>query len=83
MIRSTMRSALQSRGLVASRPKTAQQSWRLLSTTPAKTPSTSTFANQSKVPRLPIPDLEKSMEVYVKSLVPLLEQKVDILMEVS
>lgn len=50
---------------------------RLLSTTPAKTsPSTSTYANQSKIPRLPIPDLEKSMDTYVKSLVPLLEEKV-------
>lgn len=38
--------------------------------------ATSTYANQSKVPRLPVPDLDKSMDAYVRSLVPLLEQKV-------
>lgn len=36
----------------------------------------STYSNQGKLPRLPIPDLDKSLEAYVKSLVPLLEQKV-------
>nr|XP_019009266.1 carnitine acetyltransferase [Kwoniella pini CBS 10737]OCF48047.1 carnitine acetyltransferase [Kwoniella pini CBS 10737] len=33
-----------------------------------------TFSNQSILPRLPIPDLEKSLEGYVKSLGPILEQ---------
>jgi hypothetical protein len=52
-------------------------SLRLLSTKPTRhEATTSTYGNQSKVPRLPVPDLEKSMEAYVKSLVPLLEQKV-------
>ncbi|WWC92892.1 uncharacterized protein L201_007854 [Kwoniella dendrophila CBS 6074] len=33
-----------------------------------------TFSNQSKLPRLPVPDLEKSLEGYLKSLGPILEQ---------
>lgn len=37
--------------------------------------SAKTFSLQSSLPRLPIPDLEKSLEGYVKSLTPLLEQK--------
>lgn len=37
---------------------------------------TTMFSNQDKLPRLPVPDLEKSLEAYVGSLVPLLEQKV-------
>ncbi|GFZ49784.1 hypothetical protein JCM24511_07187 [Saitozyma sp. JCM 24511] len=36
-----------------------------------------TFSNQNKLPRLPVPDLEKSLEGYLKSLAPLLEQKYD------
>jgi carnitine O-acetyltransferase len=35
-----------------------------------------TFANQDKLPRLPIPDLDKSLDRYVRSLIPLIEQKV-------
>lgn len=35
-----------------------------------------TYSNQDRLPRLPVPSLEKSLEAYVKSLVPLLEQKV-------
>ncbi|GMK56581.1 hypothetical protein CspeluHIS016_0304210 [Cutaneotrichosporon spelunceum] len=34
-----------------------------------------TFANQDKLPRLPIPKLEDAVEVYFKSIQPLLEQK--------
>lgn len=34
-----------------------------------------TFSNQDKLPRLPIPDLEKALEGYLKSLIPLIEQK--------
>jgi len=50
---------------------------RLLSTNPTHHEATTgTYRFQSKIPRLPVPDLEKSMEAYVKSLVPLLEQKV-------
>ena len=40
------------------------------------TASVKTFSNQTKLPRLPVPDLEKSLEGYLKSLIPLLEQKV-------
>nr|XP_019003669.1 carnitine acetyltransferase [Kwoniella mangroviensis CBS 8507]OCF67130.1 carnitine acetyltransferase [Kwoniella mangroviensis CBS 8507] len=36
-----------------------------------------TFSNQSKLPRLPVPDLEKSLEGYLKSLGPILEQTYD------
>ncbi|WVQ84423.1 hypothetical protein IAT38_006575 [Cryptococcus sp. DSM 104549] len=36
-----------------------------------------TFSNQDKLPRLPVPDLEKSLEGYLKSLPPLLEQRYD------
>jgi carnitine O-acetyltransferase len=56
--------------------RSTRQSWRTLSSLSDKPTSTSTYANQSQIPRLPIPDLESSMESYVKSLVPLLEQKV-------
>ena len=35
-----------------------------------------TFSNQAKLPRLPVPDLDKSLEGYLKSLIPVLEQKV-------
>jgi carnitine O-acetyltransferase len=35
-----------------------------------------TFSNQNKLPRLPVPDLEKSLEGYVRSLIPVLEQTV-------
>nr|XP_019043447.1 carnitine acetyltransferase [Kwoniella bestiolae CBS 10118]OCF22377.1 carnitine acetyltransferase [Kwoniella bestiolae CBS 10118] len=33
-----------------------------------------TFSNQDRLPRLPVPDLEKSLEGYLKSLGPVLEQ---------
>ncbi|WVQ66414.1 uncharacterized protein L199_004594 [Kwoniella botswanensis] len=36
-----------------------------------------TFSNQSKLPRLPVPDLEKSLEGYLKSLGPILGQNYD------
>lgn len=44
-------------------------------TAPKKTPAR-TFEYQDKLPRLPVPDLDKSLEGYIKSIVPLLEQKV-------
>jgi len=65
--------------LTVAQTRGLRPSWRMLSSLPDKPTSTSTYANQSKVPRLPIPDLEGSMEAYVKSLVPLLEQKVRLL----
>jgi carnitine O-acetyltransferase len=37
-----------------------------------------TFSNQSKLPRLPVPDLDKSLEGYMKSLMPVIEQKVSV-----
>ncbi|WVF68399.1 hypothetical protein IAT40_003164 [Kwoniella sp. CBS 6097] len=43
-----------------------------LSTRRAQQPKT--FSNQDKLPKLPVPDLEKSLEGYLKSLGPLLEQ---------
>jgi hypothetical protein len=35
-----------------------------------------TFANQALLPRLPIPELEQSLQGYLESLRPVLEQKV-------
>ncbi|WVQ95947.1 hypothetical protein IAU59_003046 [Kwoniella sp. CBS 9459] len=43
-----------------------------LSTRRAQQPKT--FSNQDKLPKLPVPDIEKSLEGYLKSLGPLLEQ---------
>lgn len=34
-----------------------------------------TFSNQDKLPRLPIPDLGKALEGYLKSLIPVIEHK--------
>ena len=36
----------------------------------------STFSNQSKLPRLPVPDLEKTLSAYLKSLQPVVAQNV-------
>ena len=35
-----------------------------------------TLANQDKLPMLPIPELEQTLQGYLKSLSPVLEQKV-------
>lgn len=35
-----------------------------------------TLSNQNKLPRLPVPDLDKSLQGYLKSVIPVLEQKV-------
>jgi len=42
-----------------------------------------TLSNQSKLPRLPVPDLDKSLEGYLKSLIPVLEQKVSSLQPID
>ncbi|KAL1412564.1 hypothetical protein Q8F55_000311 [Vanrija albida] len=47
----------------------------MVSTTAPKKSPARTFEYQDKLPRLPVPDLEKSLEGYIKSIVPLLEQK--------
>ena len=47
-----------------------------MSTTASESTQVNTFVNQNKLPRLPIPDLEKSTQGYVKSLIPVLEQNV-------
>lgn len=51
---------------------------RRMLNTEASSSKPSTYSNQTKLPRLPVPDLDKSLEAYVKSLVPILEQKVSI-----
>ncbi|ORX37603.1 acyltransferase ChoActase/COT/CPT [Kockovaella imperatae] len=35
----------------------------------------STFSNQDKLPRLPIPDLDKTLQAYIKSLQPIMADK--------
>ena len=35
-----------------------------------------TFSNQHEIPRLPVPDLEGSLEGYIRSLQPVIEQRV-------
>lgn len=42
----------------------------------ASNPNAKTFENQDKLPRLPVPPLEQSLQGYIKSLEPLVEQKV-------
>lgn len=79
MIYPTSRASSSRAVLQLAHPKRQQTlTLRLLSsTTPTRDDGlTGTYGNQSKVPRLPIPNLEKTIEAYVKSLVPLLEQKV-------
>lgn len=49
---------------------------RMVATSAPRKQQAKTFAYQDKLPRLPVPDLEKSLEGYVKSLTPILEQKV-------
>ena len=49
---------------------------RLLSASASVSEHAKTYSNQDRLPRLPIPELDKTMEAYVKSLAPLLEQKV-------
>ena len=53
-------------------PSTSQ----MFSTSSYRQDQPKTFSNQNKLPRLPIPELDKSLEGYLKSLAPVLEQKV-------
>jgi carnitine O-acetyltransferase len=48
----------------------------MVATSAPRKNQTKTFAFQDKLPRLPVPELEKSLEGYIKSLGPVLEQKV-------
>ncbi|KAK4687387.1 hypothetical protein P7C73_g2745, partial [Tremellales sp. Uapishka_1] len=47
----------------------------MFSLTPFRKSQPKTFSNQAKLPRLPVPALETSLDGYLKSLVPVLEQK--------
>ena len=58
------------------RPATVFRAKRMLATSAYRSDQPKTFSNQPKLPRLPVPDLEKSLDGYLKSLIPVLEQKV-------
>jgi carnitine O-acetyltransferase len=49
---------------------------RMFATSSRRPEQAKTYALQQTLPRLPVPDLEKSLKAYLKSLVPVLEQKV-------
>lgn len=49
---------------------------RMVATSAPRKNQAKTFAYQEKLPRLPVPDLEQSLQGYIKSLTPVLEQKV-------
>ena len=51
-------------------------SFQMFSSSSYRQDQPKTFSNQGKLPRLPIPELDKSLEGYLKSLAPVLEQKV-------
>src|ERR1700710_1398941 len=59
---------------------TARSLRRNLSTTSgtASSHQPRTFENQAKLPRLPVPDLESTLDKYVTSLLPLIEQSVSV-----
>ena len=61
------------------RPVAPITSARMFALTPRRLEQAKTYALQPTLPRLPVPDLEKSMEQYLKSLIPVLEQKVSFL----
>lgn len=48
----------------------------LTTSTVSRGDTVKTFQHQSSLPRLPVPDLEKALEAYVKSLIPVMEQRV-------
>ena len=62
----------QSPHLIHVKPTTA----RMFATSRVKPGQAKTYSLQPTLPRLPVPELEKSLEGYLKSLVPVLEQKV-------
>ncbi|ORY34657.1 Choline/Carnitine o-acyltransferase-domain-containing protein [Naematelia encephala] len=68
-----------SRRLLTQRPLREHIPRRMFASTSfaSNEPRPKTFSQQHRLPRLPVPDLEKSLEAYVKSLVPVLEQKYD------
>lgn len=51
----------------------------MFATTRRRADQPKTYSLQPTLPRLPVPDLEKSLEGYLKSLIPVLEQKVSYL----
>lgn len=55
---------------------TGNVSRRMFAASAYRSDQPKTFENQSKLPRLPVPDLEASLEGYLKSLGPVLEEKV-------
>ena len=74
--RQTLNNKLNSNLLVNPRGRITMNATRSMATLASGEEKVKTLSNQNKLPRLPVPDLDKSLQGYLKSVIPVLEQKV-------